>query len=253
VVPAVELLSDAMIRRVVIGETEVGLLYRQGRFDRLLEPGGRWVLGTRVNVARVDTRRRLLVVSSQDVLTRDNVQLRLSAVVAFSVADAPRALHEFQSYEQELHVAAQLALRAIVAEAEVDELLERRNMLGERLTELVRGRSGELGLEVAEVELRDVTLPGSLRTAFAEVLHARAEGRASLERARGESAALRSLANAARVLDGNPALMNLRVLQTIGQESALPGTTRFVVNLADTLVSTGRAEPGDAAAEADAP
>lgn len=244
-VPAGELLFGRMIRHVVIDETEIGLLYRKGRFDHLIEPGGRWIFGTGVRVGRVDTRRRLLVLSSQEVLTSDNVQLRLSAVVAYTVIDAPRALHEFQSYELELHVAAQLALRTVVAEAEVDDLLERRHSLGDRLTGLVRGRSGELGIEVSSVELRDVTLPGSLKSAFADVLQARAEGRASLERARGESAALRNLANAARVLDGNPALMNLRVLQTIAQDSGLPGTTRFVVNLPETLVGTSHGR-GDA-------
>ena len=82
-----------------------------------------------------------------------------------------------------------------------------------------------------EIDLRDVMLPGDVKTAFTEVLRARAEGRAALERARGESAALRNLANAARLIEANPALMNLRLLQTMAQEPGVPGTTRFVVNL----------------------
>src|SRR5215218_202686 len=103
-----------MIRRIHIHETEIGLRYRRGRYERLLEPGGHWLLGPGLRVQRVDSRRRLMVVGSQEVLTSDSVQLRLSAVVAFRVTDPPRAVHEVESYEQELHVAVQLALRTVV-------------------------------------------------------------------------------------------------------------------------------------------
>ena len=154
-------------------------------------------MGARIE--RLDARRRLMAVQSQEILTKDNIQVRLSAIVTFHVTDPARAVHESESYEQELYVATQLALRAAVA----------------------------------DVEIRDVILPGDVRQAFAEVLRARADGRAALERARGESAALRNLANGARVLQDNPGLMNLRILQAIGQEQAVPGTTRFVVNLPD--------------------
>jgi regulator of protease activity HflC (stomatin/prohibitin superfamily) len=221
-----------LIRRVHIHETEVGLRYRRGRYERQLGPGGHWLLGPGLRIERMDMRRRLLLVASQEVLTSDSVQLRLSAVVAYRVTDPPRALHDVQSYEHELHVAAQLALRTAVGEATIDDLLERRLELRERLAELVSGRVPELGLELLDFDVRDVMLPGDVKAAFAEVLRARAEGRAALERARGESAALRNLANAARLIDANPALMNLRLLQTIAQEPGVPGTTRFVVNLA---------------------
>jgi regulator of protease activity HflC (stomatin/prohibitin superfamily) len=224
-----------MIRRVHIRETEVGLRYRRGRFERLLEPGGHWLLGPGLSVERMDARRRLLLVGSQEILTSDSVQIRLSGVVAFRVVDPARALHEVENYEQELYVATQLALRTAVGEATVEDLLEGRLNLGERLTELVAERAPALGIEVFEIDVRDVMLPGEVKTAFAEVLRARAEGRAALERARGESAALRNLANAARLIDGNPALMNLRLLQTIAQDAGAPGTTRFVVNLPETL------------------
>jgi regulator of protease activity HflC (stomatin/prohibitin superfamily) len=224
-----------MLRRVHIHETEIGLRYRRGRFEGLLEPGGHWLLGPGLRVERMDARRRLLLVGSQEVLTSDSVQLRLSGVVGFRVVDPARALHEVESYEQELHVATQLALRTAVGEATVEDLLEKRLNLGERLTQLLSERAPALGIEISEIDVRDVMLPGEVKAAFAEVLRARAEGRAALERARGESAALRNLANAARLLDANPALMNLRLLQTIAQDAGVPGTTRFVVNLPDSI------------------
>jgi regulator of protease activity HflC (stomatin/prohibitin superfamily) len=228
-----------MLRRVHIHETEIGLRYRRGRYERELAPGGHWLVGPGLRVDRVDARRRLMVVGSQEVLTSDSVQLRLSAVVAYRVVDAPLAMHEVESYEQELHVAAQLALRTVVGEATAEELLEQRLDDGTRLKELVSERATALGLEVFDVDVRDVMLPGDVKAAFAEVLRARAEGRAALERARGESAALRNLANAARVIEGNPALMNLRLLQAMTQDPGVPGTTRFVVNLPDGFAASG--------------
>jgi hypothetical protein len=101
--------------------------------------------------------------------------------------------------------------------------------------QLVSERAPALGIEVFEIDIRDVMLRPDVKAAFAEVLRARAEGRAALERARGESAALRNLANAARLLDSNPALMNLRLLQTIAQDAGVPGSTRFVVNLPESI------------------
>ena len=98
-----------MIRRIHIHETQVGLRYRRGRYERLLGPGGHWLLGPGLRVTRVGSRRRLMVVASQEILTSDSVQLRLSAVVGYRVAGPARAVHEVESYEGELHVAVQLA------------------------------------------------------------------------------------------------------------------------------------------------
>lgn len=217
--------------RATVHETEVGLLYVKGRFARILEPGRHWIFRFGAHMERVDARRRLLHVQSQDILTSDNVQLRVGAIVSIRVTDPARAVHETESYEHELYVATQLALRAAVAETGIDDLLERKLQIGEGLLDVVAARGESLGVEVDAVEIRDVILPGDLRSAFADVVRARAEGHAALERARGESAALRNLANAARVIEGNPALMNLRILQAMSQEQGVPGTTRFVVNL----------------------
>jgi regulator of protease activity HflC (stomatin/prohibitin superfamily) len=217
--------------RATVHETEVGLLYLKGRFERVLEPGRHWILRLGARVERIDTRRRLLHIQSQEILTSDNVQLRVGAIVSLRVTDPPRALHEAESYEHELYVATQLALRAAVAATGIDDVLERKLQIGEGLHEIIGARGESLGVEVEAVEIRDMILPGDLRAAFAEVVRARAEGRAALERARGESAALRNLANAARVIEGNPALMNLRILQAMSQDQGVPGTTRFVVNL----------------------
>jgi regulator of protease activity HflC (stomatin/prohibitin superfamily) len=224
-------LEAAGMIRTTLHETEVGLLYVKGRYQRLLGPGRHWIWRRAAKVERLDARRRLMAVQSQEILTKDNIQVRLSAIVTFRVTDPARALHDSESYEQELYVATQLALRAAVAGVEIDGLLESKGSIGEGLHAQVAERAQALGVDLDSIEIRDVILPGDVRQAFTEEMRARAEGRAALERARGESAALRNLANGARVLQENPALMNLRILQAIGQEQAVPGTTRFVVNL----------------------
>jgi regulator of protease activity HflC (stomatin/prohibitin superfamily) len=232
-----------MIQHVTIHETEIGLLYRSGRFERLLAAGRHRLLGAHVSVTRVDTRRRLLTVGSQEVLTSDSVQLRATVTVAFKVTDPARALHAFESYEYELHLATQLALRAAVGEISAEDLLERRLDLGARMQEIVAEKAPDLGLDVEAVELRDLMLPGNLKSAYTDILLQRAAGLAALERARGESAALRSLANAARVLDSTPGLLNLRLLQTMEQDAAMPGTTRFVVHLPGGPATVAADEP----------
>ena len=149
-----------MIHRVTINEAEAGLLYRQGRCERRLESGRHGVWGLDLRVVRIDMRRRLLTVGSQEVLTSDSVQLRISVMVAFGVTDPARAVNEFESYEHELHLATQLALRTAVGERGFDELIEGRLDLSERLAELVAEMAPDLGLRIEAVRLRDVMLPG---------------------------------------------------------------------------------------------
>ena len=134
-----------MIRHITIHETQAGLLYRKGRFELVLAPGRHRLIGRQVTVVRIDMRRRLLTVGSQEVLTSDSVQLRLSVLVAFRVSDPARAVHEFENYEQELHLATQLALRAAVGERSVEDLLEHRLDIGGRLGELVAATAPDSG------------------------------------------------------------------------------------------------------------
>lgn len=212
------------VRRVIVHEYEAGLLYRSGRFRRRLAPGAYVLLTPWSEIAMLDVRRRVVTVPGQEVLTADNVGLKVSVAVTFEVADPVRAVHGAQSYEEALRVAVQLALRAAVAAANVDELLARRVEIGGALRAAVAPSAEPIGLRVHAVEVKDVMFPGELKKIFAEVVRAQKEGQAALERARGETAALRSLANAARLVQESPALMNLRVLQSVAGAAASGGT-----------------------------
>jgi regulator of protease activity HflC (stomatin/prohibitin superfamily) len=133
--------------------------------------------------------------------------------------DPVAAINQQANWEGTLHVELQLALRQIVSAESIDSLLQARPQLGERLMQLVSGGVARLGVQLDRVDVRDLTLPGDLKKLFTQVTKARQEGLAALERARGETAALRNLANAARMVSDNPALMQLRLLQVVGEQS----------------------------------
>ncbi len=169
----------------------------------------RW--GSRLH--RVDLRPYLLTVPGQEVLTGDGVSVRVSATARLAVTDPVAALVAARDPQAEVYSAVQLALRDAVASAPLEELVASRLQLGEPLLEQVRSVAGRVGFEVAEVAVRDLMLPGNLRQAFADAVLVRQRGKVELERARGEAAALRSLANTAELLERHPALLQLRALQ----------------------------------------
>lgn len=188
------------------------------KFDRGVLVGevgpGRHRMRMRVVLHRVDIRPRTMTPAAQDVPTADGVLVRVTVVVRWAVSSPTKFVVETASPEDELYSAVQLALRGAVltrAHSAVDP--ERETIAAEVLAG-VTARADELGVSVAEVAVRDVVMPGELRRAALAELVAASEGRAALERARGETAALRSLLNAARLAEEHPALLELRALQT---------------------------------------
>jgi regulator of protease activity HflC (stomatin/prohibitin superfamily) len=199
----------------IVPEGYVGLLYHHGKFVEQLAPGRHVRWGRNFSVDAQDTRKAFLAVAGQEVLTADNIAVKLSLVVAYHIADAVQATHETQSWNADLYNIAQLALRSVVSGVTTEALLTQRLDIAPQLLARVQPHTAKIGITVHTVEVKDVMLPAELKRAYGDVLKAKQEGQAALERARGESAALRNLANAARVLEGNPALMNLRVLQSL--------------------------------------
>jgi len=199
----------------IVPEGYAGLLYHRGKFVERLDAGRHIRWGRLWTIQPADLRKTTLTVAGQEVLTADNVGLKLSVLVSYQVADPVKAAHEAQHWPSDLHHLAQLAARTVIGAVPVETLLTQRATLAPQLLALVQPEAAKLGITVHAVEVKDVMFPAELKRAFADVLKAKQEGQAALERARGESAALRNLANAARVLDGNPALMNLRLMQSL--------------------------------------
>lgn len=222
VVAAVALLASwlrAQFERVVVDEHERGLRYDNGRIRGVVGPGTQWLFRRRSYIHKVDVRPTLLSVRGQEILTKDAVSLKASAAVEYEIVDPARALATHSDFVAALHVAVQLALRELVGAVELEELLERRVDLQPQLAERLSPEADRLGVRIVRAELKDLMLSADMKRALAQVVTARKEGLAALERARGETASLRSLANAARSVAQNPGLLQLRLLQEVGRSS----------------------------------
>lgn len=205
------------LRRVIVYDFQQALLYRNGRFQRLLEPGAYHILVPWQRIDVADTRRTLATIPGQEILTRDQIALRLSLSCAYRIADPLKALRGSSHYVAEFYAACQLVLREHLAGLTLDDYLAARADTDARLAERIAAAAEPLGLAVETVAVRDIMLPGGLKRAYAGVLEARKEAERRLEEARGEQAVLRSLANAARLYAESPALMQARMIQALGQ------------------------------------
>lgn len=201
--------------RLVVQEWERVLVYRDGRFERVLDPGRHRLRAWRRQTVRVVVRPRVVLVPLQEVLTGDGLAVKVSLTSTVRVAEPRTWFEAVDGPDAFLHAATQVALREAVARRTLDELLVDRTVVPDELVAVVAPAAAEVGLAVERLALRDVVVPAELRRAAAEVVTARAQGLAALERARAEVAATRALANAARVLDGQPGLLQLRTLQAV--------------------------------------
>lgn len=206
-------------KRVVVLDYQRALRYDGGKLRGVLEPGSYWILPPRTTVEMVDMRDRITSVTGQEVLSNDGVSLKVSLAAWYAVSEPERALNGVRDYEDALYVVLQLALRDLVAATTAEQLVERRQEIGSVLYENAAGAAEGLGLKLRAVELKDVMLPGPMKRLFAMTLQARKEAQAMLERTRAETAAIRSLTNAARMVQQNPALFQLRLLQQLGESS----------------------------------
>lgn len=207
--------------RMTIFEYERGVRFRGGRFDRVLEPGVYWrMLGSRID--RVDARPARVAITGQEVLTADGVAVKGSLVATYQVVDAQRAVLGTDDFRAAVYAELQLALRAAITELPIDQLLKQRADVPARLKALAAEKVRAFGVDLLDASVRDLTFPGELKKIFNQVVKARQEGLAALEKARGETAALRNLANAAQMIERNPTLLQLRLLQVLAQQ---PGNT----------------------------
>jgi regulator of protease activity HflC (stomatin/prohibitin superfamily) len=207
-----------MMATITVQEYERAVRLVDGRVRGVLDPGRHRYRRRRTQLHRFDLRPQLVTVPGQEVLTSDGVAVRVTAVLRTAVADPVLHLAASQNPLGEVYAAAQQALRGAVAGLALDTLLSSRVDLGPDLLAEVQTAGRRVGMAVEEVAVRDVMLPGDLRRAYAETVLAREQGRAQLERARAEAAALRSLSNTARLLAEHPALLRLRTLQLAEHE-----------------------------------
>lgn len=214
-IAVVAVIIRVFVRRETVYEYESGLLFSKGLLRRTLPPGQRWFLKTHSMIQKVDMRLRTVSVPSQEVLSSDNVTIKVTLAAQYSVTDPVIALTKVEKFQDAFYMLLQLALRELVGGMQIDDVVSKRQELGKSIYEQTKVKARDLGLTLHLVDIKDIMFPGDLKKIFAQVVNAQKEGQASLERARGETAALRSLANAAKLLEGNPALMQLRFLQSV--------------------------------------
>jgi regulator of protease activity HflC (stomatin/prohibitin superfamily) len=213
---AIALLVRAFVTVVTIHDYERGLRYRSGRFTGLVDPGSHVVVKPFTELRIFDGRPAFLVVEGQEVLTSDGVAVKLSLAARYVVGDPVAAVTNEQDFRRAIYLELQLGLRDAVAAGTVEEVFAARSKIGPAVLERTASALARMGVELLSVEVSDFMVPGELKRLFAGVVAARKEGEASLERVRAETAALRGLANAGRMVEDNPGLLQLRLLQQVG-------------------------------------
>lgn len=208
--------------KVIVEQHEKGLKFRNGRFVGLLEPGRYRVrrIFVKERIERIDLRIRTLILQGQEMMTLDKVTIRLTALVKMRVVDPLAAVTKVDDYAAQLYGDVQIALRDHVGSMELDELLRERGGLGEKIIDALKLEATAYGVELIDVGLRDVMLPGETKTILNQVMEAKKQAEAALIRRREEVAATRSLANTAEMLAKNPTLMRLKELEALEKVAA---------------------------------
>lgn len=222
--------ASSLFGRVTIYEYQRGLRFRNGSFAGLLGPGRHWIYRPSTKITPVDIRESLFSVPGQEVVTSDGFSVKLSLVVGHKVVDPLVALTKVENFHQVVYSAAQIQLREVVSGMTIDDLLQRRNEIGPAILERTAESARAAGVELLSVDVKDLMFPGPLKKTFTQVVEARQQGLAALEKARGETAALRNLANAARLVDANPSLLQLRLLQQLEGSSGNTLVVGFPTN-----------------------
>jgi regulator of protease activity HflC (stomatin/prohibitin superfamily) len=223
------LVVRARFTRIVVQPHEAVLVTRNGRDRGRLAPGVHRVWGN-VTIQRFDLRESMVKVTGQEVLTRDRVAVKFSVLLRQRVVDPVRARDAVADLDEHVRAEVKLALREAVSAFELEELLAGRATLSERLAHGLRDGLARAGVELVDAALQDVMVGGELKRAFGEVARARAEALAKLERARGEAACLRKLANAARLFREHDGLERLKTLE-VAQRAAEGANVTFVMGL----------------------
>ena len=209
----------------VLRQYERGVAFFLGRFWGTKGPGLVFIPAGFANQKRVSMRTMALDIPSQDVITRDNVSVRVNAVLYMRVKDPQKAVIEIEDYLYATSQLSQTTLRSVLGEVELDELLSDREKINSILRRIIDERTEAWGIEVSAVEVKDVDLPENMKRAMARQAEAERERRAKVINAQGELQASETLAQAARMLAAEPSALQLRYLQTVTEIAAENNST----------------------------
>ena len=223
IVILVLLFLSAAIR--ILNEYERGVIFRLGRVLAAKGPGLIILIPVIDKMIRVSLRLVALDVDPQDVITRDNVSVKVNAVIYFRVVDPIKAIIEVENYSYAMSQLAQTTIRSVCGQAELDDLLAEREKINAELQEILDTHTDPWGIKVANVELKHIDLPQEMQRAMARQAEAERERRAKVINAEGEYQAATKLAEASAIIEGHPTALQLRYLQTVSEMSAETNTT----------------------------
>ncbi len=210
----------------ILNEYERGVVFRLGRLlPNAMGPGLVFIFWPIYKMVRVSLRTVTLDIPPQDIITRDNVSVKVNAIVYFRVMNAPRAIVEIENYLYATSQLAQTTLRSVLGEVELDDLLSRREKLNVKLQEILDQHTDAWGIKVGLVEVKAVDLPQEMQRAMAKQAEAEREKRAKIIHAEGEFLASSKLAEAAGVIIKEPLALQLRYLQTLTEIGVDKNTT----------------------------
>ncbi len=203
-----------------INQYERGVKFTLGKFSSIMQPGWRIVWPVIQTYQKVDIRTKAVDVPDQNAITRDNVVVKVNAVIYYKVSDSEKAIIEVEDFQYAISQYAQTTMRNIVGEVTLDELLSSRDKIADRIREIVDKETDAWGLKVQNVELKDVSLPADMERTIGKQAEAEREKRAVIINSEGELAASQNLAKAAEVLSAIPGALHLRTLQSINDMSS---------------------------------
>jgi regulator of protease activity HflC (stomatin/prohibitin superfamily) len=201
----------------VLQEYERGVVFRFGRFAGVKPAGLQWIIPGVDRMVRIELREIVMDVPPQEVITRDNVSVKVNAVLYFRVLHPERAVISVQNYLYGTSQLAQTTLRSVCGQAELDELLAERDTINQKLQEIIDQQTEPWGVKVRSVEVKQIDLPVEMQRAMARQAEAEREKRSKVIHAEGEFLAAQRLVDAARVLSSQEAALQLRYLQTLAE------------------------------------
>ena len=203
-----------------INQYERGILFTCGKYSRVLEPGWKIVLPIFQTMSKVDIRTVAVDVPEQEAITKDNVSIKINAVIYYKIFDAGKAICEVQNYYYAVSQLAQTTMRNVVGSVTLDELLSEREKISDGICKVIDQATDPWGIKVENVELKDISLPEEMKRVIAKAAEAEREKQAILTKAAGEVEASQNLAAAAETMAKTPGALHLRTLSTLNDLSS---------------------------------
>lgn len=223
-----------------VEEYERGVLFTKGKFSKILNPGWNLVLPIFQSFRKVDIRTKANDVAEQDAITKDNVSVRINAVIYYNIFDASKAILAVQDYYYAVGQLAQTTMRNAVGEVTLDELLTSREKISEKICKIIDEATDPWGIKVENVELKDIRLPEEMQRVIAKVAEAEREKQAVITKSIGEIEASKNLAEAAATMASTPGALHLRTLSTINDISSDQSNTIIFAVPIEVLQAFGR-------------